>query len=187
MEAHFYQLGEKVLCHTFGSVKPFKAEVIEWMEGRPGVPKYFRDKNGTLITPSDVVSFQPTNAEKILDFKQFCAWLKRETDRANARLPIGVGKMVCRRRGTSILVWNSGGFENIARFYERYMGGRLNPNKADGTEEIVSYTVRFPACNTWERLLVSDYNDPLGSDVVVNIVPIAETARVGGQRPGGSL
>lgn len=127
--------------------------------------------------------------EKVLDFTQFCAWLKRETDKANARLPIGVGKLIGHRRSSSILYKNSGGFENIAKFYERYLGGKLNPNQGLNEEGVVSYTVRFPRCNTWERLVIGDYDDERGSEVIANIIPIAQEAeaRVNGLRPGGSL
>lgn len=52
MGTKLYSVGDPVVCHTFGSVRGFRA-VIEQTD-----PLYFRDRQGTLITPADVVSFE---------------------------------------------------------------------------------------------------------------------------------
>lgn len=52
---NFYRPGDVAKCNTFGSVKPFLATVTEVTAD--GQPVYFRDRNNTLVTPADVVSF----------------------------------------------------------------------------------------------------------------------------------
>jgi hypothetical protein len=61
----FYRVGDKVRLETFGSVKSVPAVVEETFDNKLGTPKYFRDKNGTLLTHSDVVSFSMAAKTKV--------------------------------------------------------------------------------------------------------------------------